>query len=116
MGLTPVCWVEVYLWGVSSPHWVDQCWGEVGERAWTGPAVHWAKGESLSPTPLDPPKPPSAHGPDMEIFFTTTREDLKELTSCCHTVQDVCESVCAPLCRLWLPLAGTVLWIGSTGQ
>ena len=64
MGLIPVCWVEVYLWGASSPHWVHLCWGEVGERVWTGLAVHSAKGGCLSPTQLDPPILPFARGPE----------------------------------------------------
>lgn len=77
VGLTPKCWVVVYPWGASSPHWVDLCWGEVGERAWTGPAVHWAKGGSLSPTPLGPPRPPSVRGPNRKIYCTTC-EEVKE--------------------------------------
>lgn len=47
VGLTPVCLVEVYLWGASSPHQADLYWEEVGERALTGPAVHRAREGSL---------------------------------------------------------------------
>lgn len=83
MGLTPGCWVEVYLWGPSSPHWLDRCWGEVGERAWTGLAVHWAKGESPSPTPLDPPILPYARAPETEIHRKTTCREAQEGTAGC---------------------------------
>ena len=86
--------VEGYLWGVSSPRRGVQCWVEVGERVWTGLAGRWARGGSLSPTPLGPPIRPYGRAPgreEGEEFLKVAHKVVSKSPTILYTHTILCE-------------------------